>query len=101
MSAANNRGYVLRAVVDNNPPIPGGRYLEVFETDERGRLSGDPVVSCFVADCETDAEAVAGLLAEFLHPFGAAWESPEQYGKELDAVKWLADFYNVKAEDCK
>lgn len=101
MSASNDAGYILRAVEDKNPPLPGGRYLEVFLTDERGRLSGDPVVSCYVAECETDEEAVAGLLTEFLHPFGAAWESPEQYGRELDAVKWLADFYDVKAEESK
>lgn len=99
MSAGNNRGYFLRAVNESNPPFPAGRYLEVFQTDERGKTEGDPVVSCFVADCETDKEAVGHLLAEFLHPFGAAWDSPEQYGKELDAVKWLAEFHEIKPED--
>lgn len=101
MSAANNIGYVLRAVNDSNPPLPSGRYLEVFQTDERGKPDGDPVVSCFVADCETDEEAVGHLLTEFLHPFAAAWESPEQYGRELDAVKWLAEFHGIKPEESK
>jgi hypothetical protein len=101
MSTLNNRGYFLRAVEENNAPLPAGRYLEVFQTDERGKPEGDPVVSCFVADCETDAEAVGHLLAEFLHPFGAAWDSPEQYGKELDAVKWLAEFHGIDPEGSK
>lgn len=98
MSAGNNCGYLLRAVNESNPPCPAGRYLEVFQTDERGKIDGDPVISCFVADCETDEQAVRHLLAEFMHPFGAAWESPEQYGRELDAVKWLAEFYGVPTE---
>jgi hypothetical protein len=101
MSSANNCGFFLRAVEDVNPPLPGGRYLEVFRTDERGEADGDPVVSCFVADFETDEEAVTGLLTEFLHPFGAAWESPEQYGRELEAVKWLAEFHGINPEDYK
>jgi hypothetical protein len=92
----NNSGRELRAV----PSPVAGMFLEVWNTDEHGNLS-ELVVSCFVEEHETPAEAVAGLLAEFLHPFGAAWESPEQYGKELDAVKWLADFYDVKAEEIK
>jgi hypothetical protein len=99
--SGNNRGYMLRAVNESNPPCPAGRYLEVFQTDERGKLDGDPVVSCFVADCETDEEAVTGLFREFLHPFGASWESPEEYGRQLDAVKWLAEFYDIKPEDIK
>jgi hypothetical protein len=96
MSTPNNSGRELREL-----PAPGGAsFLEVWDTDECGKLSA-LVVSCYVEPHETPAEAVAGLLAEFLHPFGAAWDSPEQYGKELDAVKWLADFYDVKAEDIK
>lgn len=98
MSAGNNCGYFLRAVNEKNPPCPAGRYLEVFQTDERGKPAGDSVVSCFVANCETDEEAVGHLLEDFLHPFGAAWESPEQYGKELDAVKWLAEFYGLSTK---
>ena len=98
---SNNIGYFLRTVNESNPPFPAGRYLEVFQTDERGKPDGDPVLSCFVADCETDEEAIRHLLTEFLHPFGAALESPEQYGKELDAVKWLAAFYNITEEQCK
>lgn len=98
---SNNIGYFLRTVNESNPPFPAGRYLEVFQTDERGKPDGDPVLSCFVADCETDEEAIRHLLTEFLHPFGADWESPEQYGKELDAVKWLAAFYNITEEQSK
>jgi len=115
MSAPNNRGYFLRAVEENNAPLPAGRYLEVFQTDENGKPDGDPVVSCFVAECETDEEAVGLLLAEYLHailnspapfplsihPFGAAWDSPEQYGTALDAVKWLAEFHGIQPEDVK
>ena len=93
MSAANNSGRELRAVV---APV-AGMFLEVWNTDERGERS-DLILSCFVEEHETPAEAVAGLLAEFMHPFGAAWESPEQYGRELDAVKWLAEFYDVQTE---
>jgi hypothetical protein len=98
----NNLGYFLREVSESNTAAPlGGHYLEVFQTDKRGKPDGDPVLSCFVADCETDEEAIGHLLSEFLHPFGAAWDSPEQYGKELDAVKWLAAFYNVTEEQSK
>ena len=96
----NNKGYFfLCAVNESTPPCPAGRYLEVFQTDGTGKTSGDPVVSCYVADFETDEEAVAGLYREFLHPFGAAWESPEQYGNEFDAVKWLADYYGIKSDE--
>lgn len=93
MSTANNSGRELRAVV---APV-AGMFLEVWNTDERGERS-ELVLSCFVEEHETPAAAVADLLAEFLHPFGAAWESPEQYGKELDAVKWLAEFFGVPTE---
>lgn len=92
MSTANNSGRELRTV-----PDPNGSFLEVWDTDERGELSA-LVVSCYVETGEDPAAAVAGLLAEFLHPFGAAWDSPEQYGKELDAVKWLAEFFGVPTE---
>lgn len=96
MSTPNNSGRELRELLG-----PGGAsFLEVWDTDARGKLSA-LVVSCYVEPNETPADAVAGLLAEFLHPFGAAWDSPEQYGKELDAVKWLADFYEIKAEEIK
>jgi hypothetical protein len=96
MSTPNNSGRELREL-----PAPGGAtFLEIWNTDERGRPA-ELVLTCYVGSEETHAEAVAGLLAEFLHPFGASWESPEQYGKELDAVKWLADFYDVKAEEIK
>jgi hypothetical protein len=102
MSTLNNRGYLLREVTESNTANPlGGSYLEVFETDEHGKPDGDPVVSCFVADCETSEEVVGHLLSEFLHPFGAAWDSPEEYGRQLDAVKWLAEFHGIKAEDVK
>jgi hypothetical protein len=92
----NNSGRELREL-----PGPGGAsLLEVWDTDARGKLSA-LVVSCYVEPNETPAEAVAGLLAEFLHPFGAAWDSPEQYGKELDAVKWLAEFHGIDPEGSK
>lgn len=93
MSKGNNTGRELRTVPGPN----GSSFLEVWDTDERGKLSA-LVVSCCVESWEDPAVAVAGLLAEFLHPFGATWESPEQYGKELDAVKWLAEFYGVPTE---
>jgi hypothetical protein len=96
MSHENDNG----RQVNESPSPCGGCYLEVWDTDFRGRPY-DLVVSCFVAKGETHAQAVAGLLSEFLHPFGAAWDSPEQYGKELDAVRWLAEFYDVKEADCK
>ena len=96
MSAANNAGMMLRQVAGDH----GTDFLEVWSTDERGEPI-ELIVSCFVAESESPAAAVADLLAEFLHPFGAAWESPEQYGKELDAVKWLAEFYEIKPEDVK
>lgn len=91
--SGNNAGRELRTVPGPN----GSSFLEVWDTDERGKLSA-LVVSCCVESGEDPADAVAGLLAEFLHPFGAAWESPEQYGRELDAVKWLAEFYGVQTE---
>lgn len=91
--SANNSGRELRTVPGPN----GSSFLEVWDTDERGGLSA-LVVSCCVETGEDPAAAVADLLAEFMHPFGAAWESPEQYGKELDAVKWLAEFYDVPTE---
>lgn len=96
MSAANNSGREVAASAHDN----GGMILEVWATDERGRRT-ESIICCIVEEHETPAAAVAGLLAEFLHPFGAAWESPEQYGKELDAVKWLAEFYGIKPEDVK
>jgi hypothetical protein len=92
----NNSGRELRAV----PSPVAGMFLEVWNTDERGERS-ELVLSCFVEEHETPAEAVAGLLAEFLHTFGAAWDSPEQYGKELDAVKWLAEFHGIDPEGIK
>lgn len=94
MSAANNAGMMLRQVAGDN----GTDFLEVWSTDERGEPI-ELIVSCFVEESESPAAAVGHLLAEFLHPFGAAWDSPEQYGRELDAVKWLAEFYGVKPED--
>ena len=93
MSTGNNAGRELRTVPGPN----GSSFLEVWDTDERGKLSA-LVVSCCVESGEDPADAVGGLLAEFLHPFGAAWESPEQYGRELEAVKWLAEFYDVQTE---
>lgn len=90
--SGNSSGRELREV-----PGPNGSFLEVWDTDESGKLSA-LVVSCYVETGEDHAAAVADLLAEFLHPFGAAWDSPEQYGKELDAVKWLAEFYGVQTE---
>jgi hypothetical protein len=93
----NNRGICVREVVDNNgSPYPlNGSFLEVYQTDEKGKPEGECLLSCFVADCETKEEAVRHLLAEFQHPFGAAWDSPEEFGKQLEAVKWLADFYGI------
>jgi hypothetical protein len=96
MSTPNNSGRELREL----PGAGGASFLEVWDTDERGKLSA-LVVSCYVEPHETHAEAVGHLLAEFLHPFGAAWDSPEQFGKELDAVKWLAEFHGIKPEDIK
>ena len=93
MSTRNNAGRELRAVPGPN----GSNFLEVWDTDESGKPSA-LVVSCYVESGEDHAAAVAGLLAEFLHPFGAAWESAEEYGRQLDAVKWLAEFYDVPTE---
>lgn len=93
MSAGNNSGRELASSAHD-----GGReVLEVWETDDRGERVAS-IISCIVEPGQTPADAIAGLLAEFLHPFGAAWESPEQYGRELDAVKWLAEFYGVQTE---
>lgn len=96
MSKANDAGRIVRKVHGDNSRT----YLEVWDTNETGRPV-DLVVSCCVESGETEREAVSGLLAEFLHPFGAAWETPEQYGKELDAVKWLAAFYEIETPKSK
>lgn len=89
----NNNGRIVKTVAGES----GRTYLEVWDTNETGRPV-DLVVSCCVESGETEREAVEGLLNEFKHPFGAAWESPEQYGKEFDAVLWLAEFYGIETE---
>lgn len=93
MSTPNNRGREVVTVTGYGD----GHLLEVWETDERGKRT-EILVGCHVAEGETDETAVGHLLAEFLHPFGAAWEDAETYGRELDAVKWLAAFYGINPE---
>jgi len=94
MSQKNNDGMQVVKVAGDN----GRTFLEVWKTDGTAKRT-ELVISCCVESFESDKTAVAGLLREFLHPFGAAWESPEQYGTELDAVKWLAAFYDVTEND--
>ena len=89
----NNEGRELITV----PAGAHGRFLEVWNTDAQGRRA-ELVLSCYAEDGETDETAVGHLLTEFLHPFGAAWDDPETYGRELDAVKWLAEFYGINPE---
>lgn len=93
MSHPNDKGLEVASSAYDG----GAEILEVWETDERGRRV-DSIISCVVQRGETHAQAVAGLLAEFADPFGPAWESAEEYGRQLDAVKWLAEFYDVPTE---
>jgi hypothetical protein len=93
MSTPNNEGRELITV----PADAHGRFLEVWRTNAQGRRV-ELLVGCYAENGETDAEAVGHLLTEFLHPFGAAWEDPEIYARELDAVKWLAAFYGINPE---
>lgn len=93
MSTGNNTGREWAASAHDN----GGEIIEVWATDERGKRI-ESIICCVVEPGETYAAAVAALLAEFLHPFGAAWESAEEYGRQLDAVKWLAECFDVPTE---
>lgn len=96
-AAKNNDGMEIREVFDPS----GGCFLEVWKTNSMGRKTS-LLVSCIVANGETHSQAVAGLLSEFKNPFGAYWETPEQYETEFDAVRFLANFYGIETEGgCK
>ena len=76
-------------------PFHGGKCIEVFNVNDNGEPLGNVSLSCFVECGETEKQAVKNLLEEFKHPFGASWESPEEYCQQFDEVEWLAKFYGV------
>ena len=71
------------------PASCGSRYLEVFKGNAL-------IVTAYASAHQTEAEAVADLAEEFVNPFGATWDDAEQFGRELQAVKWLASYYSIK-----
>lgn len=104
MSHPNDRGLDWRIVLDHGRPNEGtgstdwSRYLEVFETDERGRF--DRVLGSVYAEAhETNEQAIRATWEQLMDPVGPAWAADrDEYGETVEAVRWLAETLGINLE---
>lgn len=95
MSHINNVGRVWNEVPDPSWG-GGGSFIEVRETDEKGR-EGQVLASFYVEPGETEDEAINAALAEAFHPT-AAWE--KDYDPQTKEVLiWLAEALGIDTEE--
>lgn len=102
MSHPNDLGRDWRIVLDHSPRGDAwSRYLEVFETDERGKFSR-VVASVYAEAHETNEEAIRETWAQLMDPVGPAWcADKDEYGETIDGVRWLAEALGINLEPNK